>query len=43
MPSTALANQLFQTGMTMFPGEDNWAIVKVLELMAGTVVQADDI
>jgi L-threonate 2-dehydrogenase len=41
MPSTALANQLFQTGMTMFPGEDNWAIVKVLELMADTVVQAD--
>lgn len=43
MPSTALANQLFQTGMTMFPGEDNWAIVKVLEMMAGTVVQGDAI
>jgi 3-hydroxyisobutyrate dehydrogenase-like beta-hydroxyacid dehydrogenase len=42
MPSTALANQLFQTGMTMYPGEDNWAIVKVLELMAGTIVQADE-
>jgi hypothetical protein len=28
--------------MTMYPGEDNWAIVKVLELMAGTIVQADE-
>ncbi|MFC0454118.1 NAD(P)-dependent oxidoreductase [Rhodococcus jostii] len=41
MPSTALANQLFQTGKTMFPGEDNWAIVKVLEQMADTIVTSD--
>lgn len=42
MPSTALANQLFQTGMAMFPGEDNWALVKVLEMMADTTVQSDN-
>jgi putative dehydrogenase len=42
MPSTALANQLFQTGMAMYPGEDNWALVKVLETMADTHVEAVD-
>jgi putative dehydrogenase len=42
MPSTALAGQLFQSGVTMFPGEDNWAIVKVLEQMANTIVKSDN-
>jgi len=42
MYSTALAAQLFQAGMTSYPGEDNWAIVKVLETMADTVVKAEN-
>ena len=41
MFSTALAAQLFQAGMTECPGEDNWAIVKVLEKMADVVVHSD--
>lgn len=42
MFSTALAAQLFEAGMRSCPGEDNWAVVKVLEQMAGTVVAAEN-
>jgi putative dehydrogenase len=43
MFSTGLAAQLFQAGMVQCPGEDNWAIVKVLETMADTVVQSEKV
>jgi 3-hydroxyisobutyrate dehydrogenase-like beta-hydroxyacid dehydrogenase len=36
--ATAAAFQLFQSGISMFPQEDNWACVKVLEQIAGTEV-----
>ena len=39
MFTTAAAFQLFQAAMTAFPGEDNWAGVKVLEQITGTPVQ----
>lgn len=29
------ARELFQAGISSFPGEDNWCVVKVLERMAG--------
>ena len=33
--ATAAARELFQAGITAFPGEDNWCVVKVLERLAG--------
>lgn len=36
--TSAAAMQLFQAGKTRFPDEDNWAVVKVLEEIAGTKV-----
>ncbi|MGI9455189.1 MAG: NAD-binding protein, partial [Aeoliella sp.] len=36
--ATAAAFQLFQSGISMFPDEDNWTCVKVLEQIAGTEV-----
>lgn len=33
------AFQLFQSGITMFPDEDNWSVVKVLEKIADTEVR----
>ena len=33
--ATTAARELFQAGMSMFPGEDNWCAVKVLEQLAG--------
>ena len=32
------AYELFQTGISMFPDEDNWSIVKLLEQISGTEV-----
>jgi len=37
--ATVAALQLFQSGISMFPDEDNWACVKVLEQIAGTQVK----
>ena len=37
--ATAAAFQLFQSGISKFPDEDNWACVKVLEDIAGTEVK----
>ena len=37
--ATAAALQLFQSGISMFPDEDNWTCVKVLEQIAGTEVK----
>ncbi len=39
MFTTAAAYELFQSGISMFPKEDNWAIVKLLEQIAGTEVR----
>ncbi len=39
MFTTAAAYELFQAGISMFPDEDNWSIVKFLEQIAGTKVE----
>jgi 3-hydroxyisobutyrate dehydrogenase-like beta-hydroxyacid dehydrogenase len=38
MFTTSAAYELFQSGLSLFPDEDNWAIVKLLEQIAGTEV-----
>lgn len=38
MPTTAQAKELFQAGIAKFPDEDNWCITKILEDIAGTIV-----
>ena len=38
MFTASAAYELFRAGMSMFPDEDNWAIVKLLEQIAGTEV-----
>jgi len=39
MFTAASAYELFQTGMSLYPEGDNWAIVKFLEQIAGTEVK----
>jgi len=39
MFSTAAAYELFQAGISLFPEEDNWSIVKLLEQIAGAKVE----
>ena len=39
MFTTAAAQQLFQSGISKYPEEDNWTITKVLEEIAGTEVK----
>lgn len=39
MFTTSAAFELFQAGISLFPDEDNWAIVKLLEKIAGTKVE----
>lgn len=39
MFTTSAAYELFRSGMSLFPEEDNWAIVKLLEQIAGTEVK----
>ena len=39
MFTAAAAKELFQAGIARFPGEDNWAIVKILEEFAGIEVR----
>ena len=39
MFTAATAYELFQTGMSLYPEGDNWAIVKFLEKIAGTEVK----
>ena len=36
--ATSTAHQLFQSGISLFPDEDNWSIVKFLEMIAETEV-----
>lgn len=38
MPMTSVAMEMFQAGLTVYPEEDNWSIVKILEGIAGTTV-----
>jgi len=38
MFATAAAYELFRSGISLFPDEDNWSIVKLLEQIAGTKV-----
>ena len=38
MFTTAAACELFQSGISLFPDEDNWSVVKLLEEIAGTEV-----
>ena len=38
MFTTSSAHELFQSGISLFPDEDNWSIVKLLEQIAGTEV-----
>jgi 3-hydroxyisobutyrate dehydrogenase-like beta-hydroxyacid dehydrogenase len=39
MFTTAAAFELFRSGMSLFPEEDNWSIVKLLEQIAGIEVK----
>jgi len=39
MFTTSAAYELFRSGMSLFPDEDNWSIVKLLEQIAGTEVK----
>ncbi|PAB61039.1 NAD(P)-dependent oxidoreductase [Anaeromicrobium sediminis] len=39
MFATGVAMEMFQAGISAFPEEDNWCIVKLLENMAGTIVK----
>ncbi len=41
MFTTSAAHELFQSGISLFPEEDNWSIVKLLEQIAGTEVTWD--
>ncbi len=41
MFTTSAAYELFQAGISLFPDEDNWAITKFLEQIAGTEVTWD--
>ena len=41
MFTTSSAHELFQSGISLFPDEDNWSIVKLLEQIAGTEVTWD--
>ena len=39
MFTTAAAYELFQSGISLFPDEDNWSIVRLLEQIADTEVK----
>ena len=39
MFTTSAAYELFQSGISLFPEEDNWCVVKLLEQIAGTEVK----
>lgn len=42
MFTVSAAYELFRSGMSLFPDEDNWAIVKLLEQIAGTEVKTQN-
>ena len=37
--TASVAYEIFHAGKSLFPGEDNWAIVKLFEQIAGTEVK----
>lgn len=39
LPTTAIANQIFQATITKFPNEDNWAAIKLYEDIVGVEVK----
>ena len=39
MPTAAMAREVFQAGMSKFPDEDNWSVVKIYEDIAGTKIE----
>jgi len=41
MFTASAAYELFRAGMSLFPDEDNWSIVKLLEQIAGTEVKKE--
>lgn len=43
MFTTSAAYELFRSGISLFPDEDNWAIVKLLEQIAGTEVSYESL
>jgi len=43
MFTTSAAFELFRAGISLFPDEDNWAITKLLEQIAGVEVKAETI
>ena len=42
MFTASAAHELFRAGMSLFPDEDNWSIVKLLEQIAGTEVKLNN-
>lgn len=42
MFTASAAYELFRVGMSLFPDEDNWSIVKLLEQIAGTEVKKEE-
>lgn len=43
MFTTSAAYELFRSGISLFPDEDNWSIVKLLEQIAGTEVSYESL
>lgn len=43
MFTASAAHELFRAGMSLFPDEDNWSIVKLLEQIAGVEVRAEQV
>jgi 3-hydroxyisobutyrate dehydrogenase-like beta-hydroxyacid dehydrogenase len=39
MFTTSAAFELFRAGLSLFPDEDNWSVIKLLEQVAGTEVK----
>jgi 3-hydroxyisobutyrate dehydrogenase-like beta-hydroxyacid dehydrogenase len=39
MFTTSAAFELFRAGLSLFPDEDNWSVIKLLEQIAGTEVK----
>jgi len=42
MFTASAAHELFRAGMSLYPEDDNWAIVKLLEQIAGTEVKEEN-
>jgi hypothetical protein len=42
MFATSIAMEMFQAGISSFPDEDNWAIIKILENITGAEVKKSE-